>query len=315
MISFIAKRIGVGLGLVFVVLTLIFLAIHAVPGDPAAVLASGGASGTATPESIERLREQLGLDKPLVVQYLDYLAGVVTGDLGSSFRDSRPVVTTIFERLPNTIELVVLACLVGAIVGVALGAAAGRFGGWVDSLVTAFSSLAISVPVYVLGTVFILVFSLTLGWFPAGGFVSWQTDPVGHLRLLLLPALTLSIAFIGVTARMTRSSVVETSRMDWVRTARSWGLTPSRVFSRHVLRNSMTPVATAIGLEVGIMLGSTVLAERVFNFPGLSALLVDSVVNRDYPVVQGIVIVISVLFIAINIVVDLVYRFLDPRVR
>lgn len=315
MLLFIARRIGVGLGLVFVVLTLIFLAIHAVPGDPAAVLASGGASGTATPEAIERLREQLGLDRPVLVQYVDYLAGFVTGDLGSSFRDGRPVLATIFERLPNTLELVALACLVGAVLGVLLGASAGRYGGWVDSVVTGFSSLAISIPVYVLGTVFVLVFSLKLGWFPAGGFASWQDGPIAHIRLLLLPAITLSLAFIGVTARMTRSSVVETKQMDWVRTATSWGLTSSRVFRRHVLRNSMTPVTTAIGLEVGIMLGSTVLAERVFNYPGLSALLVDSVVNRDYPVVQGIVIVISVLFISINIVVDLIYRLLDPRVR
>jgi len=314
MILFIAKRIGTGVGLVFVVLTLIFLAIHAVPGDPAAVLASGGASGTATPEAIERLREQLGLDRPLFVQYLDYLRGFITGDLGTSFRDGRPVTQAISERLPNTLELVAAACLLGAIAGIVLGAVAGRFGGVVDTLVTGFSSLVISIPVYVLGTVFVLVFALRLGWFPAGGFVGWQPDPAAHLRMLFLPALTLALSFAGVTARMTRSSVVETRRMDWVRTARSWGLPPGKVFNRHVLRNSLTPVTTAIGLEVGIMLGSTVLAERVFNYPGLSALLVDSVVNRDYPVVQGIVIVISVLFIAINIVVDVIYRFLDPRV-
>jgi peptide/nickel transport system permease protein len=315
MTAFILKRIGVGLGLVYVVLTLIFLAVHAVPGDPAAVLASGGSSGTATPEAIEKLREQLGLDQPLMVQYGQYLAGCVTGDLGDSFQDGRPVAAIILERLPQTIELVFLACLIGAVLGVAFGALAGRRGGPVDAVVTALSSLAIATPVYVLGTVFVLVFALQLGWFPAGGFRSWQSDPLGHVQLLLLPAVALSLPFTAVIARITRTSVMETKQMDWVRTATSWGLAPKRVFTRYVLRNSMTPVTTVIGLEVGTMLGSTVLAERVFNYPGLSALLVDSVVSRDYPVVQGVVIVISVLFIAINILVDVFYRVLDPRVR
>ncbi|MGO4299376.1 ABC transporter permease [Leifsonia sp. RAF41] len=315
MLLFISKRVGIGLGLIFVVLTLIFLAIHAVPGDPAAVLASGGSSGTASPEAVEHMREVLGLNQPLSTQYLDYLRGFVTGNLGTSFRDGQPVLATILGRLPNTLELVLIACVLGSLVGVGFGALAGRFGGWIDSFVSGYSSLAISIPIYVLGTVFILIFALNLGWLPAGGYVSWQEDPIGHLRMLILPSIALSIGLSGVAARMARASVIETNRMDWVRTAKSWGLDSARVFRRHVLRNSLTPVITAIGLEVGIMLGATVLAERIFNYPGLSALLIDAVLNRDYPVVQGIVILISVLFISINIVVDLVYRVLDPRVK
>jgi peptide/nickel transport system permease protein len=295
MVTFVLKRIGVGVGLVYVVVTLIFLAIHAVPGDPAQVLASGGTTGTATPEAVEKLREQLG-------------------NLGESFRDGRGVLAIIGERLPNTLELVLLACTIGAVLGILLGALAARRGGWVDALITGFSSLAIATPVYVLGTVFVLFLSLQLGLFPAGGFSSWEDGAGRHIQMLLLPAITLSLSFIAVVARMTRASVLETQQMDWVRTATSWGLSPDRVFRRYVLRNSLTPVTTAIGLEVGTMLGSTVLAERVFNYPGLSALLVDAVVSRDYPVVQGIVIVISVLFIAINILVDVLYRVLDPRV-
>jgi peptide/nickel transport system permease protein len=314
MLHFLLKRAGIGVGLIVVVLTVIFLAVHAVPGDPAAILASGGASGTATPEAIAAVRAKLGLDQPVLVQYGNYLAGVVTGDFGESFRTGRPVLTSIAARLPNTLELVVLACLLGTVVGIALGTLAARRGGVVDTIVNALASLGIATPVYVLGTVLVLLVALRWRLLPAGGFRSWSADPVAHLQLLVLPAIALSLSFTSVVARMTRSSVLETQQMDWVRTARSWGLGPRQVFRRHILRNSLTPVTTSIGLQFGTMLGSTVLAERVFNYPGLSALLVDSVMSRDYPMVQGIVIVISVLFIAINIAVDALYRLLDPRV-
>lgn len=314
MLHFLLKRAAIGVGLVFVVLTVIFLAVHAVPGDPAAVLASGGSSGTATPEAIAEVRRQLGLDQPLLVQYGQYLTGVVTGDLGESFRTGRPVLASIAARLPNTLELVVLACLLGTVVGIALGTLAARRGGVLDTLVNALASLGIATPVYVVGTLLVLVVALEWRLLPAGGARSWAADPVGHVQLLVLPAIALSLSFTSVVARMTRSSVLETQQMDWVRTARSWGLGPGQVFRRHVLRNSLTPVTTSVGLQFGTMLGSTVLAERVFNYPGLSALLVDSVMSRDYPVVQGIVIVISVLFIMINIAVDALYRVLDPRV-
>lgn len=311
---FLLKRAAIGIGLIFVVLTVIFLAVHAVPGDPAAIFASGGSSGTATPEAIAEMRIKLGLDRPILVQYGHYLAGVVTGDFGESFRTGRPVLASIADRLPNTLELVVLACLLGTVCGIALGTLAARRGGVVDTIVNALASLGIATPVYVVGTALVLVVALKWRLLPAGGFRSWSTDPVGHVRLLILPAIALSLSFTSIVARMTRSSVLETQQMDWVRTARSWGLGPNQVFRRHILRNSLTPVTTSIGLQFGAMLGSTVLAERVFNYPGVSALLVDSVISRDYPTVQGIVIIISVLFIAINIAVDALYRILDPRV-
>lgn len=315
MLLFIAKQVAMGLGLVVLVLTLIFSALQLVPGDPAVLLLSTGDGGAPSPEAVERLREQLGLNQPLLVQYLGFLGGVLTGDLGESFRTAQPVLEAIMSRLPRTLQLVALATLFSLLTGVTLGAVAARRGGWVDTLVTALSSVGVALPVFVFGAVLILFFSIQLGWFPAGGWVDPASDPLGALRSLTLPAVALAAGFGAQIARMTRSAVLEVQGQDWVRTARAIGLAPFTVFRRHVLRNSLTPVVTVVGVGFGTLLGSTVLVERVFNFPGLSSLLVDGVNTRDYPVVQGVVIVIALMFIAINIVVDIIYGILDPRVR
>lgn len=315
MLLFIAKQVAMGLGLVVLVLTLIFSALQLVPGDPAVLLLSTGDGGAPSPEAVERLREQLGLNQPLLVQYLGFLGGVLTGDLGESFRTAQPVLEAIMSRLPRTLQLVALATLFSLLTGVTLGAVAARRGGWVDTLVTALSSVGVALPVFVFGAVLILFFSIQLGWFPAGGWVDPANDPLGALRSLTLPAVALAAGFGAQIARMTRSAVLEVQGQDWVRTARAIGLAPFTVFRRHVLRNSLTPVVTVVGVGFGTLLGSTVLVERVFNFPGLSSLLVDGVNTRDYPVVQGVVIVIALMFIAINIVVDIIYGILDPRVR
>lgn len=314
MLLFVAKRLAMGVGLVLLVLTLIFSALQLVPGDPAVLLLSTD-GGAPSPEAVERLREQLGLNQPLITQYLSFLGGVFTGDLGESFRTSQPVLDAISSRLPRTLQLVALATIISIVVGISMGAIAARRGGWVDTLVTALSSIGVALPVFVFGAVLILVFSIRLGWFPAGGYVDPLSDPLGALRSLLLPAISLAVGFAAQIARMTRSAVLEVQSQDWVRTAKSIGLPPSTIFGRHVLRNSMTPVVTVVGIGFGTLLGSTVLVERVFNYPGLSSLLVDGVTTRDYPVVQGVVIVIALLFIAINIAVDIVYGILDPRVR
>jgi peptide/nickel transport system permease protein len=261
------------------------------------------------------MRDQLGLNGSLPVQYWNFLTGILTGDLGQSIRTGDAVSESIAQRLPRTLELVIFATVISMAVGIPLGAWAAAKGGFVDSTATVLTSLGVALPVYVLGTLLILVFSLTLGWFPAGGFATWQQNPGKHFQLLILPAIALSLGFTAIIARMTRSAVLETMGQDWVRTATAFGHSPLKVFRRHVLRNSMTPVTTVIGLGFGTLLGSTVLAERVFNYPGLSSLLVESVSNRDYAVVQGIVIIIALLFIVINIVVDVVYGLLDPRVR
>lgn len=314
MTSFILRRVGMGAVLVFLVLTLIFSAIRLIPGDPVELLLSSG-NTSADPATVERMREQLGLNGSLPMQYWNFLTGILTGDLGQSIRTGDPVAESIAQRLPRTLELVIFATVISMAVGIPLGAWAAVRGGFVDSAATVLTSLGVALPVYVLGTLLILVFSLTLSWLPAGGFVTWQQNPGRHFQLLILPAIALSLGFTAIIARMTRSAVLETMGQDWVRTATAFGHAPLKVFRRHVLRNSMTPVTTVIGLGFGTLLGSTVLAERVFNYPGLSSLLVESVANRDYAVVQGIVIIIALLFILINIVVDVIYGLLDPRVR
>lgn len=312
---FAARRTGVGLVLLWVVVSLIFGALHAVPGDPARLLLSGAGGAEPTAEAVARVRAQLGLDQPFLTQYGNYLLGLVQGDLGESFRGGGTVLGYIGTRLPNTLELVAAAAVIAAVVGLPLGAIAARRGGLIDSAVMGMTTLGIAVPVYVAGILLVLVFSLTLGWFPAGGFRDLTTDPVGHLHRLVLPAVAVSMSFTAVVARMTRSAILDTMGQDWVRTARSMGLPRGQVFRRHVIRNSLNPVVTVYGLEVGTLIGSTVLVERVFNWPGLGSLLIDSVLQRDYPVVQGIVITVAVLFILINILVDISYAWLDPRVR
>lgn len=314
MTSYLVKRCLTGVALIFVVLTLIFVALHSVPGDPAMQLLAGDGADVS-PEALAAAREQLGLDQALPVQYWNYLTNILTLNLGESFRDGSPVAQTILERLPNTLELVLLAVVIALAVGVPVGSLAARKGGAWDAGIAVATSIGTSVPVYVLGAVFVFVFSLTLKWFPAGGYVSLAEDPLDHIWRILLPSLALAIGISSVIARMTRSSVLENLEQDWVRTARSWGIGAERVFRRHALRNSLTPVATVTALQIGTLLGSTVLVERVFNWPGISALLVDSVTNRDYPMVQGIVIILSAIFIFINILVDVLYGYLDPRAR
>ena len=265
---------------------------------------------------LKRVRSQLGLDKPILVQYTDYLLRLVRFDLGTSFRSTDvPVLSYISDRLPKTLELVFAAALLAVMVGIPLGALAARIGGLVDTLISSLTTLGTSMPVYVIGTIFVLVFSLQWGMFPAGGYATLEANPVGHFQRLVLPAIALSFGIGSVVARMTRSSVLETVAQDWVRTARSQGLPRAQVFRRHVIRNSLTPVVTTLGLEIGTLLGSTVLIERVFTWPGMGSLLIDAVNARDYPVVQGIVIVIAALFILINLIVDLLYGVLDPRAR
>jgi len=288
-----------------------------------------------TPASVEEVKEALArvsyladepaalvsflaqrLDKPILVQYTDYLLRLVRFDLGTSFRNvDVPVLSYIGDRLPKTLELVFAAAFLAVLIGIPLGALAARIGGLVDTLISSLTTLGISMPVYVIGTIFVLVFSLQLGLFPAGGYTTLEANPVGHFQRLVLPAIALSFGIGSVVARMTRSAVLETVAQDWVRTARSQGLPRAKVFRRHVIRNSLTPVVTTLGLEIGTLLGSTVLIERVFTWPGMGSLLIDAVNARDYPVVQGIVIVIAALFILINLIVDLLYGVLDPRAR
>ena len=312
---YIVKRVLIALALVFVVTTIVFLVIHLIPGDPAMLLLSGGGVDPA-PEVVEAMRRQLGLDLPIWTQYTNYVTGVLQGDFGTSFQDDHPVAEEIAKRLPRTIELILAATTLSVLLGVPLGIlAALRHGKYIDRALALGSGLMLSVPVFVTGTLMVLLFAQQLRWVPAGGFVTFFRDPVQHLIFLLMPAATIAIGFSAAIFRMPRTTVLETLKRDWVRPARAKGLPGSVVIRRHVVRNAMGPVMTVIGLQMGTLLGGTVLVEYVFNWPGLSGFLVVAVENRDYPEVQGIILVISFLFIMLNLLVDLLYSVLDPRIR
>lgn len=316
MFGYIAKRIVTGVGILLVIVTIVFIAIQTVPGDPALVLLAGnGGAGQVSPEALDALRARLGLDRPVLEQYLSYMGGLLTGDLGTSFQLQRPVTELILGRLPNTLELVAIVAVIATALGVFIGASAARGGRAANTIMSLFTALGISAPVYVIGTVLVYVAAVSLRILPAGGFVQFDQDPGRHIQLLILPTLAIAVGLTSVIARTTRSAVLETADQDWVRTATAIGLSRGQVFRGSVLRNSLTPVATVVGLEIGTLLGATVLVERVFSWPGLSTLLIDGVSTRDYPVIQGVVIVTAGLFVAINILVDVLYTVLDPRAR
>ncbi|MGG5885899.1 ABC transporter permease [Falsiroseomonas sp. HC035] len=309
-----AKRIGLSLVLMWVVATIVFLALHMVPGDPAEMLLS---TGGAMPDAyaIAELRERLGLNRPILEQYTVFITGLVQGDLGTSLVDDYPVAAEIALRLPRTLELI----FAGTIIAVAIALPAGTFaavrqGGAFDRAASAVAAVLQAVPVFVLGTLLILVLAQWLRWMPAGGYTPFAENPGRHLLLLLLPAVAIAKGLAATIFRMTRASVLDALSRDHVRTARAKGLTPQRVLRRHVVRNALIPVTTVLGLQMGTLLGGTVLVEYVFNWPGLSTPLLRAVEARDYPMVVGIVITVSGLFLLINLVMDLVYAALDPRI-
>jgi peptide/nickel transport system permease protein len=313
--AYVLRRLAISIGLIWTVATLIFLVLRMIPGDPAELLLSSG--GVAPdPAQVLELRERLGLEAPLLQQYASFIGQLLRLDLGTSLTDDYPVMDEIAKRLPRTIELILAATILAVAIGMPLGVVAAlRRGSGMDRTLSAVASFNQSLPVFVTGTLLILVFAQQLRWVPAGGYVAFAQDPARHMTNLLMPAVTIAIGLSTVVFRMTRASVLETLDRDWVRTARAKGLASRHVVRRHVLRNSLGPVVTVIGLQMGTLLGGTVLVEYVFNWPGLSGYLVRAVEQRNYPEVQGIVLVICALFVFLNLVVDLLYAVLDPRVR
>jgi len=309
------RRIGTAVVLIWLVASIVFLAIRLVPGEPAELLLSQG--GVAPdPATVAELRDQLGLDRPLLDQYVDNFRGLLSGDLGRSLQDGAPIAGEIARRLPRTLELIAAASIFAVLIGIPSGliAARGR-GGWLDRLALLKSALGLAIPVFVIGTVLVLVFAQWLRWVPAGGYVPLARDPLRHLTLLAMPSLAIGIGLAATVFRMTRASVLDVTQRDFIRTARAKGVGPNRILVRHVLHNALMPVVTVLALHMGSLLGGTVLVEYVFNYPGLSGLLVEAVNARDYPAVEGVVLVISVLFVLLNLLVDLLYAALDPRVR
>ncbi|GAB5377428.1 MAG: ABC transporter permease [Acuticoccus sp.] len=315
MLVYVAQRVGVALLMVWLVATLVFLLLHLVPGDPAELLLSSG-STAPDPAAVEALRRKLGLNDPILVQYWRYLSGLMEGNLGVSMQDGTPVAEQVALRLPRTLELIAAAAIVAVGIGIPVGVrAATNAGGLTDRIASGVAAVALSTPVFVIGTLAILLFAQTLRIAPAGGYVAFAEDPLRHIGLLTLPALTVAAPLCAVVVRMTRSAVLEVLERDFVRAVRARGVAPRRILSRHVLRSALVPVVTVTGIELGTLLGGTVLVEYVYNWPGLSGFLVRAVEARDYPEVVGIVLTISALFVLLNLVVDLVNALLDPKVR
>lgn len=313
--AWVIRHVGISLVLVWIVASVVFLAIHLVPGDPAEMLLTqGGAS--PDPATVADLREQLGLNKPLYAQYSDSMLRLLHGDLGNSIQDDSPVAGEIGRRLPRTLELIAAAGLFSVIIGIPTGTlAAMRRGGAFDRVASGLAGLSLAVPVFVIGTLMVMVFAQLLRWVPAGGYVALAQNPGQHLLLLSMPAFAIGAGLSAVVFRMTRAAVLDVMLRDYVRTARAKGVRHRRVLLHHVVRTALMPVVTVLALQLGTLLGGTVLVEYVFNWPGLSGLLVSAVNARDYPEVVGIVLVISVLFVGLNLAVDILYGLLDPRVR
>ena len=313
--GWILRRIAISLLLIWVVSSIVFLAIHLVPGDPAEVLLSLGGSAPDA-DSVAALRAQLGLDQPILTQYLNSLSHFAVGDLGDSLSDGTPVMSEALRRLPRTLELIGAAALISTAAGVPAGvAAAVHRGAALERCLSAMSGLALSTPVFVVGSLLVMIFAQWLRLAPAGGYVPFGEDPLRHLLLLSMPAATIALGLWAQIFRMTRSSLLDVLQRDFIRTARAKGLRERAVILRHALRNALAPILTVLALNVGSLLGGTVLVEYIFNWPGLSGALVEAVNNRDYPMVVGCIVVISTLFVSLNLLVDIAYGLLDPRVR
>ncbi len=300
--------------LVLLVETIVFSLVHLLPGDPVMIIL--GSEHTPDPQVVQAVRTRLGLDQPLQVQYVRWLQGLAQRDLGTSLVDESPVWDTIADRLPRTLELVTVAMLLATCIGVPFGIfAALRWNGLWDRLLSIAAAVGISSPVYVVGSLLALAFGVSLRWLPIAGYASIGDGWIEHLRRLVLPAITLALGPTAIITRMTRSSMLEVLNQDYVRTARAKGLIESVVVTRHMLSNALIPIVTVIGLQMGTLIGGSVLVEYVFNWPGISTLLVTALGRRDYPVVQGVILTSASLFIVFNMVVDMLYGWLDPRVR
>ena len=315
MIQYIIRRLLIASVFALAGSIIVFSLIHMIPGDPVQVIL-GARYSAPSEEAVAKLRHRLGLDKPLTQQYVDWLAGVVKFDFGESMHYRTPIRSLIFKRFPRTFEIIVLSVMLSIIIAIPLGLFAATHRGTIlDTLCSGIAVLGLSTPVFVVGILLILVFSLGLKILPPSGFQNFFSNPLLHLQYIILPTLALSAATIGTTTRMTRAAVIEILNKDFVRTALAKGLSHRRVLYRHVLQNSLIPIVTMLGIRFGTLLGGTVIVESVFNYPGFSTLLITAVYQRDYPLIQCVLLLIMVFFICLNLLVDIINSFLDPRIR
>jgi len=312
MLRFITARLLATIPVLLVVAVFVFLLLRLTPGDPAAVIAGD----SATSEQIEQIRESLGLNEPLITQFGIWIGNVVRGDLGESFFFRMSVTELISQRIEPTLALALCTILLAVTVAVPLGVlAAWRHGGWLDRALMGFSTLGFSIPVFVLGYLLIWLVSLHLGWLPVQGYKRLADGFGPFIRHLILPSITLSVIYIALIARVTRASVSEALTEDYVRTARAKGLPEWRVLVWHALANAAVPIVTVIGIGLALLIGGVVVTESVYAIPGLGRLTVDAVLARDFPTIQGVILLFSVFYVLINLAIDLAYLALDPRIR
>ena len=312
MYGYFFRRLLGTIPVMLVVAVFIFLMLRLTPSDPAAVIAGDN----ATTEQVAQIRTQLGLDRPMVEQFFIWSGKVLRGDLGESFFFKKTVASLIGERIEPTLSLALFTMVLAVLIAVPLGVlAAHRQGSWIDRIVMGFSVLGFSMPSFVVAYLLIYLFAVWLDWLPVQGYQRIAEGIGGWLRGLVLPSLTLSVIFVALIARMTRTSVIEVLSEDYIRTARAKGQTERKVLFRHALRNAAVPIVTVIGLGVALLIGGVIVTESVFTIPGLGRLTVDAVLARDYPTIQAVVLLFSVVYVMINLAVDMIYTVLDPRIR
>ena len=312
MYGYLFRRLLGTIPVMLVVAVFIFLMLRLTPSDPAAIIAGDN----ATTEQVAQIRSQLGLDRPMVEQFFIWSAKLMTGDLGESFFFKKTVAQLIGERIEPTLSLAFFTIMIAVLVAVPLGVlAAHRHGSWIDRIVMGFSVLGFSVPVFVIGYLLIYLFAIYLNWLPVQGYQRIAEGVGGWVQRLILPAMTLSVIYIALIARMTRTSVLEVLSEDYIRTARAKGQNERKVLFRHALRNAAVPIVTVIGLGIALLIGGVVVTESVFTIPGLGRLTVDAVLARDYPTIQAVILLFSFVYVMINLAVDMLYTILDPRIR
>ena len=312
MLAYISRRLLATIPVMAVVAVLVFALLRLTPGDPAAIIAGS----SATSQDVENIRATLGLDRPIVAQFFVWLGNMAHGDFGESFFFKRTVASLVADRIEPTLMLSLTTIVLSVVVAVPLGVvAAYAQGTWVDRLVMGFSVLGFSVPVFVIGYVLIYVFAIELNWLPVQGYQPLREGFWGCLQRLVLPSLTLCVIYVALIARITRTSVLEVLGEDYIRTARAKGLSDRVVLMRHALRNASVPIVTVIGIGIALLIGGVVVTESVFSIPGLGRLTVDAVLARDYPTVQAVILLFSFVYVLVNLLVDVSYTALDPRIR
>jgi peptide/nickel transport system permease protein len=312
MLSYILRRILSTLPVMGIVAMFVFSLLYITPGDPAAVIAGDQAS----PADVERIRQGLGLDRPFLVQFGTWLWGILHGDLGTSIFTNLPVASLIAQRIEPTLSLMAITLVLTILIAVPLGVvAAWKAGSWVDRSIMAFAVFAFSLPVFVVGYVLAYVFALQFEWLPVQGYTPLAQGLWPWLQNLILPAIALGSVYIALIARITRASMLEVLQQDYIRTARAKGLDRRSILFVHALKNAAVPIVTVIGIGVALLIGGAVVTESVFAIPGLGRLTIDAILRRDYPVIQGIVLLFSFLYVLVNLLVDVTYTLVDPRIR